>query len=235
MHENTFQELLNSLNKGDIQKLTFSRPLTAEVELANHWTADTHSKTNLFGPDTIYLIKSQVDGPFAGLILEAGQYDLHWYVLPEYRGKGYLSAALKSVVLPHLFQDNREVQNITIDRNMLSEENFEASSRLAKAVGFTYSHEVSGVMHFKMERGIFDETEYIDGDLSPLTDLRAEEIRKQIKFHFKSLEVLQSELEMKLGTTDRVLGIKEELHRMQCDFDSIVADAYMDEQILYSK
>ncbi|MEJ2881510.1 GNAT family N-acetyltransferase [Pedobacter sp. GR22-6] len=238
MHESTFNELLTSLNRGESQKLTFSRPLTTTVELANHWTPGKGAAGEgvvLYGPDTIYLVRQFEGGPFIGLVQEASLYDLHWYSLPEYRGKGYLSAALKSVVLPHLFQDNRDFQHITIDGTVLNEENFQASVRLAKAVGFKYTHEESGVIHYKIGRGMFNRRAYIDGELSPLTDVRAKEIRKEISDHFTLLEVLQSELEMKLGNTRDLFQIKKDLDLLKCNFDSVVSDAYMDHRILYVK
>ncbi|MNL79754.1 hypothetical protein D3C87_2064280 [compost metagenome] len=68
-----------------------------------------------------------------------------------------------------------------------------------------------------------------------MTDIRAEEIRSDIKYHFTMLKILQSELEMKLGKTEGLKTIMEELDQGYCNFDSILLDAYMEHQILRSK
>lgn len=234
MSENNLYDLISDLNQDKNPKLVFSRHLSTCVEVANHWfkTANPKGyKEAYFGPVTIYLLKDKIDGKYLGLVEDRGQHDLHWYVLPEYRENGHLSTALKTVILPHLFQDNREFQCVTIDRNQLTKENYNASRKLAEAIGFIYTHEENEKVHYKLTSEGYADQEYIDGELSILTDIRAEEIRSEIKYHFTMLKILQSELEMKLGKTDNVLNIKEELDQVRCNFDCIISDAYMDHQI----
>lgn len=238
MDNNTFYELLKDLNGSKKRKLTFCRPLAANVEFAISWIRQTDAKTDktsFFGPDRVYLIKKAIDGPYVGLVQDGSHYDLHWYVLPEYRQKGYLSSALRSVILPHLFQDNRDFQCITINRSVMTPENFDASLKLAKTIGFTYTDEKDDIFHYKLSPDSYSRNEYIDGEFPSLTDIRAQEIRDNISHHFKMLEILQSELEIKLGMTDDVIKIKEELDRLHCDFDSIVSEAYENHHIIYVK
>jgi len=74
MDDNTFYELLTRLNEGKGQNLTFTRPLAANVELANHWLIQTDAKTNksnFFGPGTFYLIKDLTNGIYVGLVLQS--------------------------------------------------------------------------------------------------------------------------------------------------------------------
>ena len=72
--------------------------------------------TGFFGPEKLYLIKD-VEGRYVGLVEDRGSSDLHWYTLPGYRRKGYLSTALREVILPHLFL-NRSEKMITISHKV---------------------------------------------------------------------------------------------------------------------
>jgi RimJ/RimL family protein N-acetyltransferase len=237
MHESTFGELLSSLNRGQSQSLTFNRPLLANVELAHHWTERKGAVVEKKVPDgsyTFYLIREFESGPYIGLVYDAGPSNLHWYSLPEYRGKGYLSQALRSVILPHLFQDNRELQKITINRNMLTEENFEASVRLAKSAGFEFTEEKADILQYQIEGKAFDNFKYIDGELSDLTDVRAEEIRSEISAHITLLEVLHSELTMKLGATEEIDVINNDLKCLRLKFNSVLSKAYEEGHIKYT-
>ena len=61
--------------------------------------------------------------------------DLHWYMLPRFRKKGYLSKSLKSTILPYLFYE-REEQEISIDIKKIGERNYYSSKRVAELLGF---------------------------------------------------------------------------------------------------
>ena len=73
---------------------------------------------------------------FVGIVQYAGN-DLHWYVLPEERKKGYLTGALKEAILPYIFEEfEKEEQIISIDDQDLEKIDFENSSKVAEAIGF---------------------------------------------------------------------------------------------------
>lgn len=233
MTARAFEKLLTKLNLGKYPPTLFLRPLHANVEVATYWTLiNSGNKTpDYFGPITIYLVREAQSMCYCSLVEDKGPCNLHWYTLPEYRKKGTLSAALRFAILPHIFQDNRECQQITIEDDVLSPENFIASKTLAVAVGFKHMYDSEGVSLFELTRHEYHDANYIDGDLSPLTDTRAEEILSAIQYHSTMLTILNSELEMKLGGTDELQNVKKEIEQMRSDFKNIVLEAFMDKRV----
>ena len=141
MKPETIKKLINRLNSNIRQELFHIRPLTEKVVFAKVWT-EKPKPTNRFGqnvgPNDFYFIKNEM-GIYVAAVLDMVE-DLHWYVLPEYRGKGYLTSALKEVILFHLFK-TRDKQRITIS-DLIGENNFNASEKVALKVGFV-KNEVS--------------------------------------------------------------------------------------------
>lgn len=233
MSEQQFRAILEKLNRGRKGVLFFSRPLTDHVDLANGWITTKHpnDKTATFhGPNRYYLIRESRGDKYVGLVADANQFELHWYVLPAYRNKGYMYSALKNVILPHLFQDNRPLQEISIDSKGLSAKNYTASTLLAKKLGFLNSKQADKDCYVLLPDA-YQSHEYFDGELAELDGLQAEELRSQMKHHFTQLQIIQSELEMKLGTTDEVMLVKEEIQNLRNSFDDLFIEGYFDKRI----
>lgn len=75
------------------------------------------------------------DFGFIGSI-EATDSELHAYLLPEFRGRGIMSQALRETILPHLFWYNRADRvRITIDQNFHGS-GFEKVEKSAFLAGF---------------------------------------------------------------------------------------------------
>lgn len=122
--------------------------------------------------------------------------DLHWFILPEYRGKGYLTNVMKDTILPHLFLSRQE-QRITIDADQI-DFNFNASEKVALNLGFSPKNDTE---YFLSKDGY--STYNIDFQKTVgFSEDRIQELRKQINYLSRSLWAIQTEVEMKLGITD---------------------------------
>lgn len=137
MTHETLRSVLARANGGDGPEVLLPFPLTATVVWATLWleapSPDTTARR--MEGDKVYLIHNGQQ--YVAIVLDLGSLDLHWFVLPEHRGQQYLSTALRDVILPHLLQDGRTSQRITISRNF-GQRPFEASEKLALAVGFEH-------------------------------------------------------------------------------------------------
>ena len=138
MTDKEIKRLVNKLNKGVKTDLIQRRALAETVEFAKVWMKRPDPKddiSNRWGPSEFYLIKNK-DGTYVSAVLVMLN-NLHWYVLNQYRGKGFLSKALRETILYHLLQQKREGISISIDKSVIGEKNYISSERVALKVGFT--------------------------------------------------------------------------------------------------
>ena len=210
MTEKDLKRFINELNKNKAEEYIFLRPLTPGVDFATVWDHTIHPLTkvrSLFPPNSFYFIKN-TDGYYVAAVSDM-DYDLHWFVLPKYRGKGYLTNSLKSVILPHLFQDNRSEQRITVDKNAIGKKNYSASIKVAKALGFIQTSNWAGKTELKISNSNFARLPYIGGKNTTIPEERIKIIIARAKKIGKELFKIESELEMKMGFTDEIEKIKE--------------------------
>lgn len=210
MTENDLKRFINELNKNNAEEYIFLRPLTTAVDFATVWDHTIHPLTkvkSLLPPNSFYFIKN-ADGYYVAAVSDMS-YDLHWFVLPKYRGKGYLTNSLKSVILPHLFQDNRSEQRITIDKSTIGEKNYSASLKVAKALGFIQTSNWAGKTELKISNSDFTGLPYIAGKNTTIPEERIKIIIARAKEIGKELFKIESELEMKIGFPDEIEEIKE--------------------------
>lgn len=135
------------------------RPLSPFVDLAKGYIEGTKRSNELIpllGPHKFYLVKNQL-GNYVGLVEDRNEFDLHWYIILKYRGKKHLSSAMRTVILPHLFQDNRECQRITINKGMIGRINHVNSSELAKSLGFVYMEESNGIEVYTLDPKLYQD------------------------------------------------------------------------------
>lgn len=210
MTEKNLKALIDHLNKGKASEYIFLRPLTETVDFAIVWDVITHPLTNsksLFGPLNFYFIKNS-EGIYVSTVADKGT-DLHWYVLPKHRGKGHLINSLKTTILPHLFQDNRSEQRITIDINSIGKKNYAASMKVAQSVGFLQTRDMAGTIELKISNASFSEAPYLEGQNSQISEDRIKFLADRARELGKELMKIESELEMKIGFTFDVEEIKE--------------------------
>ena len=130
--------------------------------------------------------------------------DLHWIVLEKHRGKGHLTKAMNSTILKHLFQ-NRSEQRITIDEEQIGRKNFEASERVASSIGFRKV----GATEYLLSNDQFLTDSLIHGQNSEMTEERMGQLKKHVNYLGLSLWMIQTELEMTLGSSDYTEELKK--------------------------
>ncbi|MVN22182.1 hypothetical protein [Mucilaginibacter arboris] len=155
---------------------------------------------------TFYFIKN-TEGNYIGIVYNMNG-DLHWLILPNYRGKGLLTNALSKTILPHIFQDNRKEQRITIDRERIGDLYYLASLKVALAVGFTIKENNARRTELTIERSKFEKVPFIDGINTSLSDNRKNKIVDKAREITFELFKITSELEMKKGFTYEVEEVK---------------------------
>ncbi len=197
--------LIRKLNKKQLNKYIQLRPLSDTVDFAKIWRrkpSPRHKRTHGDGPLHYYFIKDQ-EGNYVGIVHDM-QTDLHWFVLRKYRGKGYLTNALKEVILPHLFQDRKE-QLITIDEYHTGEKYFLASEKVALSLGFVKCDDIK----YRLKGDKYKHRKPIKGDNTELTKERIDDLDRQINYLSRSLWVIQTEIEMKMGASDYSRALKK--------------------------
>jgi len=199
------KSLIDKLNKGKTGGLIHLRPLTSIVDFAKVWTEKPKPTDNISHPDgpyKFYFIKNS-DHFFVATVLDMGR-DLHWFVDDKHRRQGHLTKAMKETILFHLFQD-REEQRVTIDINQIGEKDFKASQNVALSIGFQKADNSDYILTNRK----YETENYVYGQNIPLTEARLTELQKQINYLARSLWVIHSEVETKLGDTDYTEELKE--------------------------
>ncbi|MFY1047484.1 GNAT family N-acetyltransferase [Chryseobacterium sp. GP-SGM7] len=212
MTNKALQSLLERLNQNDTSSsLIYLRPLNANVYFAKIWIDKpqlTDSVTNSDGPSNFYLVKNN-ENIFVAIVFDM-QKDLHWFVLPDYRGMGYLTMALRDRIIPHLFL-SRDKQRITIKENEIGAENFKASEKVAVNLGFTAFED--GEYFLSSHQITFND--YNEGAETHLSQERISELKKQINYLARSLWAIQTEIEMNYGNTDYTDELKELVNQIR--------------------
>lgn len=140
MDNNEIKEYIDRLNKNEAEETIFIRELNHFIFLARVWKKEPELEDviNVNMPSHQFFFIKNENGKHIGAIYDMKQ-DLHWYILEEERKKGFLSKALKSVVLPYLFyyeDEEREIQRISIKKQVIGEINYENSKKVAERLGF---------------------------------------------------------------------------------------------------
>lgn len=216
MTDKTLKRLIDRLNQNKTDGKIFIRPLTSVVSFAKIWDDKPKPTDNICsqdGPYSCYFIKDE-KGMYVAIVLDMSS-NLHWFVLPKYRGKGHLTKALKETILPHLFQSEREVQRITIDENAIGEENFVASRKIAESLKFTLMKTENGESEYNLNYEDFQNDFLIEGQDSKFTEEQMVEMKKKINFLARSLWVIRTEIEMKLGESNFTEDLKETIKEIK--------------------
>ena len=212
MTSDSLQSLIEKLNKNDTSSsLIYCRPISSNVDFAKIWLDKpklTDSVTSYDGPDIFYLIKNN-ENIFVAIVFDMIR-DLHWFVHPDFRGKGHLTEAMKNTILPHLFL-TRDEQRITIKELEIGLANFEASEKVALNLGFVKSTDGE----YFISSDMFVTENYIIGENVSLSSDRIDELKKYINFLSRSLWTIQTEIEMKFGETDYSDELKDLVYQIR--------------------
>lgn len=207
MTDKYLRSLLDKLNRNKFSEGIFLKSLSLEVDYAKIWGKKIHPDMSVgdISPYIFYFIKT-TSGKYIGTVLDMLQ-DLHWYVMPSYRKRGYLTNALTQVILPHLFINKRS-QRITINSGDIGEKNFKASESVALKVGFK-GNGMEYVLKPKKNLLNFN----VQRKYSGITDARLEALQKRINYLSCSMLQISTEIELSLGKSnysDRLAKLADE-------------------------
>jgi hypothetical protein len=226
MKDKTIRNFIKQLNSQKNSENIYVQPLTSTVDYAHVWQNHLHplSKVRkLDGPHAFYFIKN-AQQEYVGAVSMMGS-DLHWVILSKFRKQGHLTCALQQVILPHIFQDNRDEQRITIDQNMIGAKNYKASIKVARSIGFVETSFFDGKSELKILRTQFKDAPYIDGHYSNISQERLEILVESAREHIKALLKIESELEMRIGFSDDVEDILLLINETK-KIPALIEDAY---------
>jgi hypothetical protein len=216
MDNKTLIALIRKLNTGKTNELIFLRPLSKTVDFAKVWFEKPLHTDSIYTypqPDNFYFIKNG-NGFYVGAVYDANS-DLLWFILPEFRKQGHLTKAMKEIIIAHLFQ-NRGQQRITINENKIGLKNFKLSEKVANSLGFKKVNIENGKAEYILVADDNIKKTDVSGTNTKITEERKETIRKQINFVARSLWLIQTELELKMGQDDNSDELKyfvEEIHK----------------------
>jgi hypothetical protein len=134
MTDKIFKQILLNLNKGVAMNDLVVSHLIHNVYYGIYWkysSVQLKNHSQLF-PKKLYIIKSDSDC-WASVVYAASN-DLHWYTTKKFRGKSILSQALRTYILPHIYQEDKVKKiEVTIDPFIAE---YTASKSLALKLGF---------------------------------------------------------------------------------------------------
>jgi RimJ/RimL family protein N-acetyltransferase len=222
--------IIERLNSGEVGDDIFICPISEKVVYAKVWENEIISSTKFEPrlPYDFYFFKAESD-KFIGAVLDRKN-DLHWVVVPEYRGKGYLKKALFEAVIPHLAIEKTE-QRITVDTRNLDDAISAASEKVALAVGFQRVEEVNGKVEFVLNLEGKDTLRQLK--LTRLNRDRKEVVQSRIKVAFDNLVRAKIELEFGYGYVDEVEGLEylnDDLRSLIFRLNARFLDEHFDEK-----
>lgn len=197
MTEQGLHELLENLNSNNNTDLIHSMPLTKNVFFAKVWLEEpslSSRPSNKNGPDHFYFIKDEIN-TFIAVVFDM-VYDLHWYVIPEKRKRGYLIRNMRETILPHIFSTRKE-QHITIDKDKIGLNNFVNSEKVALLLGFKKVSNSKYLLSKKDYPKLPFENKYEGLSFDEMDSLRA-----KVFYASQILWTVQTELEMKYGNNE---------------------------------
>lgn len=213
MTERDIRKYINRLNNGKYVESIFTRQISANVDVAKVWSEQPKVSDRIIGNFDSYrffFIKN-ASGRYIGAVLDMyEQHDLHWYMMPRYRKKGYLSKALKGSILPYIFNDGREFQRITIERDFNGEQNYLDSKGVATNLGFKLVKDSE--TDFILTRDDFDwSNENLKEVNTPVSSERFELLRQRAYFAYKSLFKISDELLMSTDDDKNLRKVAEDV------------------------
>ncbi|MFW5983414.1 MAG: hypothetical protein ACOCQ4_02850 [bacterium] len=196
MTEREIRKYIDRLNKGNACESIFTRQISNNVVVSKVWSNPpkvTDDIIGIYNSYRFFFIKNE-QNIYIAAVLDMN-HDLHWYVSPSHRKKGYLTNALKESILPYLFNEEREAQRITIRKNIIGEKNYLGSKTVAQNLGFKATNEEE--TEFELTSLDFNwENENLKEINSGINSERLEVLRKRVFYAYKILYKISDELTM---------------------------------------
>lgn len=222
MKSNQIEKLISNLNKINDDVNCLRKQISYSIEIAKVW--DLEEDNNSI-PHTFYLIKNKEE--YVAAILVMSQ-DLHWFVQPKHRGKGYLSKALKEVILPYIFDVlEKEEQKITINKFEIGIDNYRSSEKVALSVGFKKIDDINFVIKASDVKESFKSEAIV---YNGLNDLEIKNIENDLTSIAKRLYQLHTKIEyaydcdMMNYTNSTLKVLSEKVNYNKIVLSDIVAD-----------
>ncbi|MBK5214986.1 MAG: hypothetical protein JJE55_15170 [Flavobacteriaceae bacterium] len=204
MTEKEIRKYIDRLNNKKGQESIFTRPISEKVEIGRVWSEQPKKNHNPGSPSSykFFFIKNDL-GIYVGAILDMHS-DLHWYVIPKERKKGFLTKSLKETILPYLFQE-RDEQKITIGKG-IGEKNHQNSKTVALKLGFNPIDEQQ--IEFLLKKSEFNlSSKKLNEVNSRIGNERIEILTKRVNYASKILEKVSDELLMAYADDKKLLDI----------------------------
>lgn len=187
MKSNQIEKLISNLNKINADVSCLRKQISYGIEIAKVWNLEEDNNST---PHTFYLIKNKEE--YVAAILVMSQ-DLHWFVHPKHSGKGYLSKALKEVILPYIFDVlEQEEQKITINKFEIGIDNYRSSEKVALSVGFKKIDDINFVIKASDVKESFKSEAIV---YNGLNDLEIKNIENELTSIAKRLYQLHTKIE----------------------------------------
>lgn len=202
MTDKDYKSLLRRLNSKKPNRLIQLRPLSESVDYAKVWNkmpkysngACSYEYSKL--PYNFYFIKNS-EGKYVSCVFDM-ENDLHVFTLPKHRKKGYLTRAIKEVVLNHIFLLRDEV-SITIDSNHHTEKSLFVAEKIALDLGFEKQSDNSSEKVFILNKSEYKALSPITEKYPGIEEKRMIELKKEINCLYQNLRLIQTEIEMKMN------------------------------------
>ncbi len=112
MTHESILSLVDALNAGTAHDRIFLRPLTAQVDFAWVWEQEPTGRAANEGGLRFYFVR-EANGHYVGAVEDLGG-DIHAVVHEAFRRRGIMTAAMRDVVLPHIFSGEKTEQHTRI-------------------------------------------------------------------------------------------------------------------------
>ena len=153
MTNEVLEKLIDVMNSKPKEDLIFSTNLSDSVTYSKVWHKEPRGGIANECSYDHYFVKNR-EGEFVGVVFDM-QDDLHIFVKPKFRRKGFITNAVKNTIFPWLFQQGRTKQTVTFREE-------EMATYCSKNWGFKVTDESSEIEIMKEYSRVIEEQIYKD-------------------------------------------------------------------------
>lgn len=118
MTNEDLHDMIEAFNRKKFPWHAAFRELTDSVVYGLVWRVWPDGNGEMPESDVFYFVRA--DARCVAIVYEMqpprhNEEDVHWYVLPAHRKRGYLHRALHDSIIPHIFRDNRKALRVTVN------------------------------------------------------------------------------------------------------------------------
>jgi len=198
------------------------RKLTDKVCIAKVWEKSPKPTDDIISnSDSLDVFFINEMGNYIGAVLDMG-HDLHWYIKPKFRKKGHLSTALKTAILPYLFNSRRELR-ITISKFQIGQTNYHNSKIVANKLGFKKVSNNKYEEVFILKKQDFNtQIKVIKGENSSIGKERIDTLCRRANYSAQLLKLIKDELDMNYGESANLNRIINEIDLVRLTIEDLM-------------